>query len=59
MSIEWGKGTLVTIELRLKATKAGTSREAVGYWERKAVVDLRGWAVVRFLDALGLGAKDP
>ena len=37
------------------ATQAGVCSDAVKYWEGKATVDLRGWAVSRILSALGLG----
>ncbi len=33
---------------------AGTGRHAVSYWECKDQIDLRAWAVRRFLAALGL-----
>lgn len=36
------------------AERAGVSRDAVQYWERKAQLDLRGYAPRRFFEVLGL-----
>ena len=36
------------------AKLAGIGRDAVSYWECKASIDLRGWAVRRMLTALGV-----
>lgn len=36
------------------AALAGVHPDTVRYWERKAVVDLRGWAPDRLLKAMGL-----
>ena len=60
----WGP-SVTGSELRAYRTKAGLTqatlakkarigRHAVSYWECKARVPLRGWAVERMLEALGL-----
>lgn len=35
------------------AARAGIGRHAVSYWECKARVDLRSWAIIRMRDAMG------
>lgn len=40
------------------ARRAGIGRHAVSYWECKAVLDLRGWAVQRMARALGVSLPD-
>lgn len=37
------------------AMLAGVHPDTVRYWERRAIVDLRGWAPDRLLHAMGLG----
>lgn len=39
---------------RALAVLAGTSRNAVQYWERRKVLDPTGWAVRQFAEVLGL-----
>ncbi|MBO9100336.1 MULTISPECIES: helix-turn-helix domain-containing protein [unclassified Rhizobium] len=39
------------------AAKAGVSRDAVSYWERKERLNSRGWAVTRMASVLSLDLK--
>ena len=36
------------------ARRCGISRDAVSYWERKAVFPRRGWALSRMAEVLGV-----